>query len=166
MKGASTIKRGEMVSELSLPGSAQKTNATAEARTKEGHYRPLPKEFRHHGFDYRQIARERDAAIYEQIWNGCSDPSIAYEVVRIRRRDGFEIAGRFVAPSEVYANSEAWGVDGFTFTNRDAATAKLPELLCVPDAFNHVQALLPTCTRIESQIFTRTQNGTKKQNRN
>jgi hypothetical protein len=45
--------------------------------------------------------------------------------VRIRRREGFEIDGRFVEPAEVYPNSDAWGVDGFTFTNKDAAFAKL-----------------------------------------
>jgi hypothetical protein len=88
----------------------------------------LPKEFRHKGFSYRQIARQGDAAIYEQTWNGSSEPSIAYEVVRIRRREGFEIAGRFVAPAEVYPNSEAWGVDDFTFSDKDAALTKLRAL--------------------------------------
>jgi hypothetical protein len=88
----------------------------------------LPKAFRHDRFDYRQIAREGDAAVYEQTWNGGSDPSIAYEVVRIRRREAFEIVGRFVAPAEVYPNSEAWGVHGFTFTDKEAAFAKLREL--------------------------------------
>jgi len=88
----------------------------------------LPKEFRRGGFTYKQIARERDVAIYQQTWNGCRDPSIAYEVVRIRRREGFHIGGRFVEPAEVYPNSEAWGVDGFTVTDKDAAFAKLREI--------------------------------------
>jgi len=88
----------------------------------------LPKEFRRDGFDYRQIAREGDAAIYKQTWNGCRNPSVSYEIIRIRRREGFEIAGRFIEPAEVYPNSEAWGVDGFTITDKDAAFAKLPEL--------------------------------------
>jgi len=88
----------------------------------------LPTRFRHDGFDYRQIAREGNAAIYEQTWSRCSNPSVCYEVVRIRRREGFEIDGRFVEPAEVYPNSEAWGVDGFTLTDKDAAFAKLREL--------------------------------------
>jgi hypothetical protein len=89
----------------------------------------LPKEFRHDGFTYRQTAREGNAAIYEQTWNGCLDPSVSYEVIRIRRRDGFQINGRFVEPAEVYPNSEAWGIDGFTLTNEDAAFAKLRDLV-------------------------------------
>jgi len=112
-----------------IPLPSRKTSATAEAGSKGGQfYRPLPKEFRHKGFSYRQIARQGDAAIYEQTWNGSSEPSIAYEVVRIRRREGFEIAGRFVAPAEVYPNSEAWGVDDFTFSDKDAALTKLRAL--------------------------------------
>jgi hypothetical protein len=111
-----------------IPPLAQKTRATAEAGGKKSHYRPLPKEFRRGGFTYRQIARERDAAIYEQTWNGCRNPSVSYEVIRIRRRDGFWIGKRLVEPAEVYPNSEAWGVDGFTLTDKDAAFAKFRKI--------------------------------------
>src|SRR5713226_4890103 len=93
---------------------AAKTRATAEAWGKKRHsWKPLPKEFRRGGFTYRQIAREGSAAIYEQRWTGCAEPSVSYEVVRLRYRDGFHIGGRFVEAAEVYPNSEAWGVDGF-----------------------------------------------------
>jgi hypothetical protein len=106
-----------------------KTRATAEGWSKKGHsYRPLPTRFRRDGFEYRQIAREGNAAIYEQTWSGCSDASVCYEVIRIRRRDGFQIDGRLVEPAEVYPSSGAWGVDGFTLTDRDAAFAKLREV--------------------------------------
>jgi hypothetical protein len=106
-----------------------KTRATAEAWGKKGgSYEPLQKEFRRDGFKYRQIAREGDAAIYEQTWSGCSDASVCYEVIRIRRRDGFQIDNRLVEPAEVYPSSGAWGVDGFTVTDRDAAFAKLREV--------------------------------------
>lgn len=126
---ASTINRRATFPPRSVPGSAQKTRATAEARSKEGRfYKPLPKEFRHDGFTYRQIAREGDAAIYEQKWTGCAEPSPAYEVIRNRRRDGFHIAGRFVEPAEVYPASRLWGTDGFTLTDGDAAFVKLREL--------------------------------------
>lgn len=108
--------------------SALKTRSTADAGTKERDCRPLPKQFRRGGFHFRQIAREGDVAIFEQTWLGCLDPSVSYEVVRIRRRDGFWIDGRFVEPAEVYPTPEAWGVDGFTLTDKDAALAKLREL--------------------------------------
>jgi hypothetical protein len=114
---------------LSIPSSRPKTRATAEAWGKKGHsYKPLPIRFRRDGFDYRQIARERDAAIYEQRWSGRSKASVCYEVIRIRRREGFQIDGRFVEPAEIYPNSEAWGVDGFTLTDKDAALGKLKEV--------------------------------------
>jgi hypothetical protein len=113
-----------------IPPSNWKTSATPEARTKKGHfYRPLPRRFRRDGFDYRQIAREGDVAICKQAWSGCSDPSVCYEVARIRRREGFQIGGRFVEPAEVYPSSETWGIDGFTLTDKDAGFSKLRELL-------------------------------------
>ena len=106
-----------------------KTRARAEAGSKkQPFYKPLPTRFRRDGFDYRQIAREGDAAIYEQTWSRCSSPSVCYEVVRIRRREGFQIDGRLIEPAEVYPNSDAWGVDGFTFTDKDAAFTKLREV--------------------------------------
>jgi hypothetical protein len=105
--------------------SAPKASRRAEAETKKGHsYKPLPKEFRHNEFTYRQIYREGDFAIYKQTWEG-NEHSAAFEVIRIRQREGFQIGGRFVEPAEVYPNSEAWGVDGFTLTDKDAAFAKL-----------------------------------------
>jgi len=108
---------------------AHKTRATPEARSKKRQsFKPLRKEFRRDGFNFRQIARERNAAIYEQRWTRCAEPTVSYEVIRIRRREGFEIHGRFVEPAEVYPPSEAWGTDGITVTNKDAAFAKLREL--------------------------------------
>src|SRR5947209_2511384 len=117
---------------LPLPQRARmiKTRAAAQAWSKKGRcYKPLPTRFRRDGFEYRQIAREGNAAIYEQTWSGCAEPSVCYEVIRIRRRGGFQIGGRFVEPAEVYPNSGAWGVDGFTLTDKDAAFAKLRELV-------------------------------------
>jgi hypothetical protein len=105
-----------------------KTRATAEGGSKKGHfYKPLPKEFRRDGFTYRQIYREGDFAIYRQTWKG-NEHSAAFETIRIRRRDGFQIHGRFVEPAEIYPKAEAWGVDGFTLPDKDAAFAKLCEI--------------------------------------
>jgi hypothetical protein len=107
-----------------------KTRATAEGEGKKRHsYKPLLKEFQRGGFTYRQIAREGDAAIYQQTWNGCPNPSVSYEVIRIRRRQGFQIGARFVEPAEVYPNSEAWGLDGFTVQDKETAFRKLREIV-------------------------------------
>jgi hypothetical protein len=122
-------KRGRAIVRDSLEQLTTKTRAMAEGGDKEGHfYKPLPIRFRKDGFNYRQIMRDGSAAMYEQTWNGCSNPSISYEVIHIRKREGFQIGARLVEAAEVYPNSEAWGLDGFTLTDRDAAFAKLQEL--------------------------------------
>jgi hypothetical protein len=116
---------------LPLPQGARaiKTRATAEAWGKKRHScKRLPTRFQRDGFNYRQIAREGNAAIYEQTWSGCAEPSVCYEVIRIRRHEGFQINGRFVEPAEIYPKADAWGVDGFTLTDKDAAFAKLWEV--------------------------------------
>jgi hypothetical protein len=84
----------------------------------------LPTRFRHDGFDYQQIHREEDFAIYRQTWEG-NEHSAAFEIIRIRRHDGFHIDGRFVEPGEIYPKSVTWGTDGWTIENRDAAFRKL-----------------------------------------
>jgi hypothetical protein len=127
---ASKLKLRGAKCPVSLLPPAIKTRATAKAWGKKRHaYKPLPTRFWRNGFEYRQIARERDAAIYEQTWSGCAEPSVCYEVIRIRRRDGFQINGRFVEPAEIYPKADAWGVDGFTLTDKDGAFAKLRELV-------------------------------------
>jgi hypothetical protein len=126
---ASKLKMRGAKCPVSLLPRAIKTRATAKAWGKKRHsYKPLPTRFRRDGFDYRRIARERDAAIYEQGWRGCSDPSVCYEVIRIRRREGFQIDGRLVEPAEIYPKADAWGVDGFTLTDKEAAFAKLRKI--------------------------------------
>jgi hypothetical protein len=125
----SNIKAALVFVRDSMPSAMTKTHATAEAWGNKGHsWKPLPTQFRRDGFKYRQIAREGGCAIYEQRWSGCRNPSVCYEVIRIRRREGFQIGARFIEPAEIYPNSEAWGVDGFTFTDKDVAFAKLREL--------------------------------------
>ena len=120
-----TAHSREIRTGLSLPVPGNKTRSTAEGRGRKGHsFERLPKEFQRGGFNYRQVAREGDAAIYEQRWTGCPNPAVCFEVIRIKRREGFEIGGRFVEPAEVYPNSEAWGMDGFTFTDWNKARAK------------------------------------------
>jgi len=113
----------------SLLSPAITTIPTARAGGKKQHfYKLLPRQFRRDGFNYQQIAREENAAIYEQRWNGRSNPCVSYEVIRIRRREGFQIGNRFIPPAEVYPRSERWGESGWTFCNKDAAFAALREI--------------------------------------
>jgi hypothetical protein len=88
----------------------------------------LPKEFCSGGFIYRQIAREHDRAIYAQTWNNALNRSCCYEVIRIRRRDGFHIGGKLVEPAAVYPSAEARGADGCTIQRKGDAFAKLRQI--------------------------------------
>jgi len=128
MIGPATAKRGPALCRDSILLPARKANATAEGGSKKGRFcRSLPTRFWHGRFDFQQIYRKGDLAIYRQTWNG-NEHSAVFEVVRIKRRQGFEIDGRFVQPAEVYPASKLWGTDGFTLTDRDAAFGKLSEL--------------------------------------
>ena len=112
--------------------SARRKKACARAEagsSKRLFYKPLAKEFRSGEFAYRQITREGSAAIYEQIWNGCANAMPCYEIVWIRRREGFQIGNRFVERAEFYPNSEAWGVDGWTAEDKESAFRKLQTLV-------------------------------------
>ena len=130
MSVASKQKCARVFPGYSIPLLAQKTSATAEAGGKKRHsYKQLPKEFRRDGFAYRQIAREGNEAIYEQRWTGCTAPSVCYEVIRVNRREGFQIGGRFVEPAEVYPRSEQWGELGWTVQDKETAFCKLRELV-------------------------------------
>ena len=117
------------LAELSVPSSVEKTRAGAEGgSSKWRSHKPLPKEFQHGGFNYRQIARQGDVALYEQCWTGRPDPAVCFDVIRVRRREGFRIRGRFVGPAEVYPRPELWGAEGFTFTERNKAWDKFFEI--------------------------------------
>ena len=128
MNAAPRQKRGAgELPELEL--STPKARATADAWSKKGHScRSLPTRFRHKKFDYRQIAREDNIAAYEQTWNSPLSRSVCYEVIRIRRREDFQIGARLVEAAEFYPNAEAWGLNGFTLTDKDVAFAKLREI--------------------------------------
>ena len=129
MSGPPKTKVDPALTRHSIPVAFKKTSATAEACTKERHsYKPLRKEFRRDGFNYRQVTREGGIAFYEQRWTGCPDAAVCFEVICVRQRQGFQIGRRFVEPAEVYPASELWGLNGFTFTERKNAWDKFFEI--------------------------------------
>src|SRR5262249_28032512 len=112
-----------------MPRRAPKNRAKAISISKRGQcYKLLERHFQRDQFNYKQLVRQGDAAIYSQTWRGCSEPSIIFEVIWVRRHNGKEIKGQWVEPSEFYPSSTEWGKYGFTFTHEDAAFAKLREL--------------------------------------
>jgi hypothetical protein len=115
------------VGETSRGGPAVKTRPVEDCSARKGHYKPIATFFKHGGFNYRQIAREGDVAIYEQKWR--DSENACYEVVRIRRHEAKTFpSGRSSPAREAYPSSAAWGDFGWTVTTLDAAFAKLREV--------------------------------------
>ena len=115
--------------QVRVPASI-KTRPVEKGTTRKGYYEPIATSFKHDGFNYRQIAREGDIAIYEQKWTDCEDPSIAYEVIRIQRHEAKMFpSGKSYPAREAYPPSGAWGTDGFTLTDRDAAFNKFQQIV-------------------------------------
>jgi hypothetical protein len=107
--------------------AAQKPRAAEKCTAGKGHYKPIATEFKHGGFNYRQITREGDVAIYEQRWR--DSENVCYEVVRIRRHEAKTFpSGKSSPAREAYPPSAAWGDFGWTVTTLDAAYAKLRAL--------------------------------------
>lgn len=87
-------------------------------------YKRLAKVFRQDGFAYQELKRCGDVALYSKSKHGY----MGFEVVVVRNREAYTIAGKTVEPGEVYPNSEAWGTLGWTFLNYDAAIEKFNRL--------------------------------------
>lgn len=112
--------------EIQRRGQSIKTRPSAEWLPKERHCRAIAKEFRRDRFQFRQVVREVDIAIFEQRW--WQSENVAFEVVVIRRHGGYSLGGAYVEPAEYYPSSSEWGLYGFTYTDRDHAFAKLRQL--------------------------------------
>jgi len=88
-------------------------------------YKPLKEKFTKKGFDYKLIKREGDKAIYSQT----KGPKIkCYEVIKIRRHDGYTIADVYMEPSETYPSDSEWGVFGWTFNDLELAEKKFKSI--------------------------------------
>lgn len=85
--------------------------------------RILEKEISHKGFDYKQLYRDGKFAIYEQTKKGYEFKK--YEAIIIESHNGYEIAGNYCPPSEMYPNAGQWGEKGFTLESYDEALEKI-----------------------------------------
>ena len=70
--------------------------------------KPLPTEFTYDGFDFRQLAREGDVALFEKRKPNHSRPG--YEVVIVQRHPAQTIHGRDYPERESLPPSESWGM--------------------------------------------------------
>lgn len=96
-------------------------------------YKPLQVEFTKNGFQFNQMYREGDFAIFHKVAmeNAIHQRTrdAGFEVVVISRHDGYEIGGVKVEPAEQYPGNEKWGSMGWTFTDLYSAEKRFNSLL-------------------------------------
>jgi hypothetical protein len=90
-------------------------------------HKPLPTAFKAKGFDYEQVRREGDIAMFEQTKPGLR--GTWFEVVVVQRHDGYTIAGRYVAPAESMPSTSTWGRLGWTCSDRATAEKRFNALV-------------------------------------
>lgn len=86
--------------------------------------KPLPKTFRKSGFDFEQLKRIGNVALYRKT-NGNIE---SFELVKVQAHDGYFIKDVEMPPAEFYPSSEQWGTNGWTFTTRDEAELMFQKL--------------------------------------
>jgi hypothetical protein len=112
-----------------MPHRTPKDNAWAISTSKQGKCcKRLELHLQRGAFSLKQLLRKGNVAIYSQVCRGYSEPSIAFEVICVRRHNGKEIKGQRVEASEFYPSGSEWGKYGFTFNNRNTALRKFREL--------------------------------------
>lgn len=89
-------------------------------------YKPLKTAFRSKGFDYRQLRRTGDVALYEQTKSGLS--STWFEVVVVQRHEAYEIGGSKIDAAETMPSASKWGTCGFTYRDMKEAEKRFDEL--------------------------------------
>lgn len=81
----------------------------------------LPKTFKKNGFEFEQIKREGNVAIYRKRQQHWKTSRYTYETIIIKPMKGGEVFGKVIEPYEAYPTSEQWGVNGWADRTLDAA---------------------------------------------
>jgi hypothetical protein len=90
-------------------------------------YKPLRTSFRLKGFDYRQIERKGDVAMFEQTKPGLS--RTWFEVVLVQRHGEYEIGGTKVEAAETMTGTSQWGRLGWTYRDPKEARSRFDKLV-------------------------------------
>ena len=88
--------------------------------------RTLPTQFRSDGFDFEQLAREGDIALFRK-----TKPEIlteTFEVVVIQHYEERTIAENLIEASEAMPPTSQWGKLGWSLQTRERAWEKFREL--------------------------------------
>lgn len=81
----------------------------------------IEKQFKKYGFDFKQIKRVGDVAIFEQSSSKWPSGDVRYEVVKIGRHKGYYMGGQKIEAAETYPGNSLWGIQGWTCTNLERA---------------------------------------------
>jgi hypothetical protein len=96
------------------------------ASTEKNPIRALPMHVTKDGFDFHQVIREGQVAVYRQTKAGTSIED--FEVILIQRRPGGIFQGKPFEARETYPVSEEWGLQGWTYQAKERAMAKFNAL--------------------------------------
>ena len=86
----------------------------------------LETKFTSNGFNFEQVFREGDFAVYKK-WKEGRDYK-GFEAIKIKRHNGYTIAGNYCPPAEMYPSNEQWGVSGFTCLTLQLAFGKIEKM--------------------------------------
>jgi hypothetical protein len=103
----------------------------------------LEESFTSKGFKFQQVKRDGDVAVYKKQLDDPESDSSHYEVIAIKKHNGYEIAGVKVPPSEMYPSDSQWGDWAFTCTSIEDANKRFD---CLQDKFKNYIAtsMLPS----------------------
>lgn len=88
-------------------------------------YRALPLQFNKNSYQYKQVWRDEDYAIYSQI---CDGVIYAFEVYRISKNESGELFGKYFEASESIPSSEQWGKTAYTVADMERAFKRIEDM--------------------------------------
>jgi len=74
------------------------------------------------------VGRDGDVAIYKKKLDEVDSEAFNYEVIAIKRHNGYEIAGVKMPPAEMYPSDSQWGEWAFTCIDREDADKRFVQL--------------------------------------
>jgi len=86
----------------------------------------LEKNFDRKVFNYEQLYRKNNLAIYAQKHKDTGFTT--YEAIIIKSHNGYEIAGTRIEPAETYPSDTQWGILGWTYQTLEGARNKIKKL--------------------------------------
>jgi len=99
----------------------------SEITKSTSNYNELPIRFTYNGFNFKQIDRIDNIAIYEQSKPAIDAP--IYEVVKIKKKTYGKLSPLAGQQYSAYPTSSEWGLYGWSYINLAKAQEKFSELV-------------------------------------